>query len=296
MRKVILSVIFIFCMSFVFAAEVNLTSREIASNCLNESMTIINEITKDNISVNRFNDSFVKAFDLYSAQVIIEGRKGKPNYELVISYCDQIKKLKIDAISALDSYDVFLNFYHDTIDSSVNSSSIESIVSQIDAEIMGERYDGVPRLIDQGYAEISKVKSEQTAAVLAYRAVSRGMLGIIKENWIMLLSVFVFLVAFYLLYKTKISLWSLQRKLNSLLLRKDTLKNLMSATQRDYFQFGKIPESTYRMRIKNFGELVRDIDRQIPLMQKEIAKYSFDKKEYEKLTESDRDKARLGRK
>jgi len=293
MRKVIVLFILVLSMSFALA-EVNLTLQETAANCLNESSLVLNDIEAYNLSVNRFNDSLVKAQELYAAQVIIEGRKGKPNYNLVISYCDQIKKLKLDAISAVDSYKVFLNFYHETIDSNMNSSTIDAIISQIDAEITGERYDSVPRLIDQGYAEISKVKSEQTALVLAYQATARGIGGFIKDNWIMLVSLLVFLSAIYLLYRTKISLWLLQRKLKNLLLRKDTLKNLMSTTQRNYFQYGNIPESTYRMRIKNFGELVRDIDRQIPLLQKEIAQYSFEKKDYEKLTQSDREKARLG--
>ena len=57
----------------------------------------------------------------------------------------------------------------------------------------------------------------------------------------------------------------------------------------------KISENIYRMRIKNFGELVRDIDRQIPLMQKEIARYSFDKNVYKDVEKSERDLARVGK-
>ena len=136
-----------------------------------------------------------------------------------------------------------------------------------------------------------------------------GRIGLRRQNYInlvyvvILLSIVVILVAFYLLYRTQISLWLAKRKLKNLLLRKDTLKKLMGSTQKDYFQYGKISESTYRMRIKNFGDLVRDIDRQIPLLQKDIARYSFSKKDYErvikgekeKVTKKEREKARLGR-
>lgn len=293
MRKVFVLLILVLSLSFALA-EGNLTSKEIASNCLNESVVIMVSLTADNISVNRFNDSFVKAEDLYAAQVIIESRKGKPNYNLVIDYCNQIKKLKQDATFALDSYRVFINFYNTAIESGMDSSSVDAIIHQIDAEIAGERYEGVPRLIDQGYAEISKIKSEQTAIALAYRATTRGIGGFVTDNWIMLVSLLVLGLAFYFLYRTKISLWLLQRKLNNLLLRKDTLKGLMSTTQRNYFQYSNIPEATYRMRIKNFGEIVRDIDRQIPLLQKDIAKFSFEKKERENIKETERDRARLG--
>jgi hypothetical protein len=294
MKSVIVLLILVLSFSFAFAQE-NLTSKELATNCLQESETIMQDILAYNLSINRFNDSFIKAQDLYNAQIIIEGRKGRTNYDLVVSYCNEIKNLKRDAITAVDSYKVFLDFYHETIDANMNSSSIEAVISQIDAEIAGERYNSVPRLIDQGYAEITQVKSEQTALILAYRATTRGIGWFLKDNWIAIVSVIIFLIAVYLLYKTKISLWMLKRKLNNLLLRKDTLKSLMSKTQKNYFQDGTIPEATYRMRIKNFGELVRDIDRQIPLLQKEIARYSFEKSEYEKLDRSDRENARLGK-
>lgn len=293
MRRVILLLVLVLSLSFVYA-EGNLTSREIASNCLNESAVILDSLKLDNLSVTRFNDSFVRAQDLYEAQVIIESRRGKPNYNLIITSCDQIKKLKQDATLALDSYRVFLNFYNETVDPGMDSSSVDTIIEQINAEIVGERYEGVPRLIDQGYTEISKIRSEQTAIALAYRATTRGIGGFVSDNWIMLVSVLVLGLAFYFLYRTKIALWLLQRKLNNLLLRKDTLKGLMSTTQRNYFQYGNIPEATYRMRIKNFGEIVRDIDRQIPLLQKDIARFSFEKKERENIKETERDKARLG--
>ena len=43
-------------------------------------------------------------------------------------------------------------------------------------------------------------------------------------------------------------------------------------TQRDYFQYGKIPEGEYNIKTKRFAELVRDIDRQVPLLKEEIIK------------------------
>ena len=286
--------ILLFSVSFVIAAG-NLTTNETARNCLVESDLVISQVLDYNLSTNRFNDTLVKAKDLYNAQVIIESKKGKPNYELVVTYCTQIKDLKQLAIESWDSYNVFLVFYNETIDQSMDKSTVESIISQINTEFAGERYESISRLIDQGYNEISKIKSEQTALVLAYQATTRGIGGFFKDNWIMLLSVFILLLAVYLLYRTRISLWILKRNLASLMLRRDTLKNLMSETQKNYFQYGTLPESTYRMRIKNFGELVRDIDRQIPLLQKDIAKYSFQKSDYDKVNQSERDRARLSK-
>jgi hypothetical protein len=278
MKRVIVLLILLCSVSLV-VAEANLTQQQKAEICLNESVVAIQSLSSYNISVVRFNDSLTKAQDLYNAQIIIESKKGRTNYETTISYCDQISSLKRVAVEAIDSRRVFLSFYKDTIDPNMNTLSVDDIISQIDAEIAGERYENVAALIDQGYNEISKIKSEQTALALAYSVAAKGIGGFIVSNWVWLVSVIVFLLVFYTLYRVKIALWLLNRKMMSLLLRKDTLKKLMSEAQKDYFQFGKIPESEYRIKIKNFGELVRDIDRQIPLIQQDIARFSFALKE-----------------
>lgn len=278
MKRVIVLLILL-CSLGIVAAEVNLTQQQKAEICLNEAIGSIQDLSSYNISVVRFNDSLTKAQDLYNAQIIIESKKGRPNYETTISYCNQISSLKRVAVEAIDSRRVFLVFYKDTLDSNMNTSSVDYIIAQINAEIDGERYENVGALIDQGYNEISKIKSEQTALALAYSVAAKGVGGFIINNWIWLVSIVILLLVFYMLYRVRIALWLLNRKMTSLLLRKDTLKKLMSEAQRDYFQYGKIPESEYRIKIKNFGELVRDIDRQIPLIQQDIARFSFASKE-----------------
>jgi len=291
MRGVWILLVLVCSFCLTSAADVNMTQRQIAEQCLIESNQTIAELSVYNISLTRFNDGYSQAANLYEAQVIIESRKGKVNYESVIAYCNEIASLKQTAVEALDFYKVFLVFYSENIDANMNASSVDSIIKQIDGEIAGERYENVLPLIDKGYEEIATVKSEQTALALAYGVAAKGIGGFIKENWILLLSLIAFAIVLYLLYRVRIAIWVLNRKLNSLLLRKDTLKRLMSEAQKDYFQYGKIPESEYRIKIKNFGELVRDIDRQIPLIQQDIARFSFAAKE-KQMKEKDQERAR----
>ena len=46
----------------------------------------------------------------------------------------------------------------------------------------------------------------------------------------------------------------------------------MQKTQKEYFQKGSLSESGYQIRSKNFADLVRDIDRQIPLLEEKLIK------------------------
>lgn len=267
-------VLSVFSMVSVLAAG-NITQQQSAQSCLQESQKYIDEVAQLNISVIRFNDTYGRAKSLYDAQIIISQRNGKTDFSQILSYCDQIKTLKEEAINAYDIFGVFLNFYNTTVDrNAMNTSSIDSIIDQIYAELKGERYENVANLIDQGYTEITKVKSEQTTLVLAYKSTTRGIKEFLNENKIGIAILLVVVIILYMLYRTKISEWMVKRRLDSLMLRRDTLKKLIGDTQRAYFQTGKLPESDYRIRTKNFADLIRDIDRQIPLLQKELAAFS----------------------
>jgi hypothetical protein len=184
-------------------------------------------------------------------------------------------------MEAVDSLAVFIEFYNETIDRSMDTSSIDKIVEQINGEIAGERYENVLPLIDEGYNQIGVVKSEQTALVLAYNATAKKLKDTIIENWLEILITICVLLILYLFYRTKISLWVSERKLKLLNVRRESLRKLLGETQKSYFQYGKISENDYRVRVKNFSDLVRDIDSQIPLVQADIAKYSMRQKESE---------------
>jgi len=65
----------------------------------------------------------------------------------------------------------------------------------------------------------------------------------------------------------------LRKQLKNLKIRKESLRDLIGNTQKDYFQFGKMSEREYEIRTRNFAEMIRDIDRQIPLVEEKLVKY-----------------------
>ena len=58
----------------------------------------------------------------------------------------------------------------------------------------------------------------------------------------------------------------IEKKLKAVRLRKETLKGIIKQNQDDYFNKGIISEETFYIRNSKLGEMVRDIDRQIPLL------------------------------
>jgi len=53
-------------------------------------------------------------------------------------------------------------------------------------------------------------------------------------------------------------------------IRKDSIRNLTAKTQQDYFEKQDLSEITYKTRITKYAELIRDINRQIPLLNEKL--------------------------
>jgi hypothetical protein len=66
----------------------------------------------------------------------------------------------------------------------------------------------------------------------------------------------------------------LNKKLEHLYLRRTTLKKLIAKTQKEFFEKGTIDETTYHIRLNKYGEIIRDINRQIPLVKEELESLS----------------------
>jgi beta-lactamase regulating signal transducer with metallopeptidase domain len=154
----------------------------------------------------------------------------------------------------------------------MNASSVDAIILEISNEIKDERYENVKSLVEKTYSEIIKVQSENTALNVIYSNTTRSLKLFVINNWKILSSLAIVIIVFLLIYRIKISIWLVNRKMEALKLRKKTIKELVMQTQKDYFQYGKMPEGEYNIKTKKFAELVRDIDRQIPLLQEQLAK------------------------
>ena len=92
------------------------------------------------------------------------------------------------------------------------------------------------------------------------------------DNWITLVVLIALAILFTIFYRKKIAKYIIKRKIKHFETEKRILKQMTSEIQKSYFQEGKISEGAYNIRVKKFAELIRDIDRQIPLLQEELEK------------------------
>lgn len=239
--------------------------------CLNESQETIDSLFDSGFNIQRANDTLVEAQLLFSAQLRGYSFQDK-DFSKVIRYCSEIKEMKVRAFIARDEFNALFRFYNATITSSMNSSTIDVLIARIENEIASERYENVKSLIDSTYDEISSVQAEYSALNVFYMNTTRSLKIFFQKNWLSFSVVVIILIILYISYRLRVRRWIIERKIKSLESRKATIKSLIMDLQRGYFHSGDVSQAEYTIKTKKFGELIRDIDRQIPLLLEQLAK------------------------
>jgi len=258
-------------------SEKNMTVQEEAELCLKESEKTLVELQQNNYSIQRINDSLKEAKVFYEDHKFLKEKSGRYDFSLIIPYCDEIKHAKVKAYESSDQLNALIKFYQEFLTEKVNTSTADKIIDEIKTAMNDEKYERVESLVDEAYKEIVNIKSSQTAINLFYESTSRNLKKFIIKNWIYLVSTVFVMILLFIIYKKTISRMIINNKIKKLELRKEIIKKLIMKTQKDYFEGGKFSENVYRIKTKKLSELVRDIDRQIPLLKEDLVKVEKNK-------------------
>ena len=255
-------------LSAIVSAEENLTLQEQAKVCLGDSEKIMGELIEDGFNVNRINDTLAVASELYKGQ-LLKLRVKDSDFSFVLTYCQEIKDTKESAYIARDEFSALFRFYNGTFEE--NISVIDGMIDEIKNEIENERYEKVSPLAEKTYEKISEVQAEQTALRAFYEGTTKGLKRFFERNWIaVLISVGIAFILF-LIYRKTVLVWTIERKIQRLELRKEKILDIIKDAQREYFQDGKMSEGIFNIKTKKLAELIRDIDRQIPMLRERLA-------------------------
>ena len=78
------------------------------------------------------------------------------------------------------------------------------------------------------------------------------------------------LVLIFIFFRNIVARKMIRRKMRELELEKKVIFGLIQDTQKLYFDKNKISEEMYSVRIRKFGEIIRDIERQLPLLRADL--------------------------
>jgi len=235
--------------------------------------SLILDLSNDGFQVQRVNDTYQAAIQVFEAQQQIK-YESRRDYKLVFQYIDDIEELYKQAYIAKDEIDYVNSLYQEVKNSNpeIDLSEADKIIEEMNFEFNNEVYDKAYSLARESYAKIIQIEGQQTALNLAYLATTRSIKNFFIENWITIIIVTFSFIVFYIVFHNRIMYYRTKAKIRKLETESKVLESLIMNSQRAYFEEGTISESTYRIRIKKFSELVRDINRQIPLLKEELAK------------------------
>lgn len=274
MRKVLMCLGFVLMFSQMCLA--------ISNNALNASTAItvaeqnLAEMIERGIPFLRANESLGEAKQIYEAQLALEKTKGREKYDLVFVYTEEVANIKQISFKAQDELIVFKEIFAETA-KDFDLSSMENDYREILLSFDEERFEETLELISVGYDTLSEVQSSQTALKSFYAETSKSLKSFFINNWLKLLIGFVIIFVGSLVFRKAILMYLVRRKMESLKLQREALLELIKRLQRNYFDRKTISEGEYGTKLTKFEEMIRDIDRQIPLLKEEIFKIKKDK-------------------
>lgn len=256
-------------------SNLNISSKDYAVTCIDNSKKIMGELTDGGFNTKRINDSIKLAEQIFDSQNKIELRGGKTDYSSVASYCTDIEEIRVSAYEAQDSLyslEISYNLFKDKIKGyGVNISEVDMMMENVRQDIISERYEDVPEDSVAVERKMAEIESTSTATSLFYSTVTSGVRSFIVDNYIKILIFIGVLIILFFAYKLRIKRYIVLKKINKLEAQKRVLKDLIRKAQYGYFHQGEISRGSFNIKINKYSEMVRDIDRQIPLLNEDLA-------------------------
>ncbi len=272
-KLVILTIIIgLFLISGSFALNTIANNESIqAKSTLNQAEKDISEMMSKNISILRVNETYQEAVQLYSAQLALEEKNGRADYKLVIEYASKISSIKKIALEADDELIVFKKNYENA-EKQANLSGMQEDYNQIILSFNEERFEDTLNLIKKGYDRISEIQSSQTAMNLVYLATSRTIKNFFIKNGLKIVIIGGIALFLLLIFWNTLTRLRMRIKLNNLIMQKKAINGLIKEMQETYFKSKKMSETEYKIKLKNYEEFIRDIERQIMVLKEETFK------------------------
>lgn len=227
------------------------------------------KMVEQGFSVTKYNDTIFLAKWIFEGELALEAAEKRADYSLVMGKIFELEDLKNSAYRSLDELTALQLAMNQT--EGIDIAPVMEIYREAEQEFLAERYEQCLALIDRAYEKISELEALQTKVLAFAEATSRSIVQFYSERWVELTIIEAAAAITILLSYRRIGILLLKRKIRGLGKRRNSIRDLVAKTQSEYFGSGELNEATYRIRTRKYAELIRDINRQIPLLKAELA-------------------------
>ena len=254
---------------FAMSDDANETASAIAAAKLD-----MQEMIDAGFNVIRVNDTISECEQLYDAQLALEEKTKDAEYGNILEKIKAVAEIKKTAFLAYDELETINESLSGKMKKSpdANFTESKSLLAQAQKEFYDERYEMCIEIVNSIYNKMAEAEAEASRMNTFYRAATYGIANFFKKNWEILSIIAAAAAVILLIMRKRMMVARLKKKLKKLELEKQVILDLIKKAQKDYFESGKLSEANYRIKTKKFSELVRDIDRQVPLVREELEK------------------------
>lgn len=143
------------------------------------------------------------------------------------------------------------------------------LYEQAQKELKEQRFERVMDFIEKADEKLIDLASLQTRAGAMYDAAAANISGFVASHQTEIALAIGIPLVVGLVFHRQIKQYRLRAKIGALELEKKILQEELKKAQQQYFVEGKISEGAYTTRISAFGDLTRELTRQIALLHEE---------------------------
>jgi hypothetical protein len=275
MNKQILAIIGIvlFLTPLVLAIDSNLYSaeRQDSIDKIGFARDKIDEMKQLGFTTTRLEDEFSILRQTQENNLFKINNKQVPDFAQFNLRYSEIEQTISNAYQVKDELDA-LKKAIDEVSKEINTNEAKDMFLEAEKEFIDERYEFATKKIDATYEKIIELQGVQAKANAAYEATRKNLVNFLIDYQLQIGLIIIVPLIIYLLFRKQLNLNSLNGRINNNKFEVEVLKNEIKKAQEIYFVEGKIPEGEYSIKVKLYGDKIRELNRNIALLEEEKEK------------------------
>lgn len=260
--------------AFFASEDINMdalsTKAELSSKRIVRAKGFIGKMAQEELSTTRVRDTILVAENMWFVEVMNEQAGNEADYGPVNDKADNAIALSQSAFQAADELSVLKENLEKIGDMDIGPAW--DIYNEGVSELENERYELALKRVEDGYEKLVELQSVEAKANAMYTVASKTTTNFLVENRFALAILFGTPLVLYIIFRDRIRRYRLTGKLNKLRLEVEVLEGQVKSAQEQYFVKGTMAESTYEVRTTTYGQMIRDLNREISVTKEEIEK------------------------
>lgn len=250
---------------------------DLAQKKLSQISLDIQQIREEGFTSTRFTDEFILIREIYTSAYLLADSNKPTDLKLFYERVENLEKLLLNAKEVRDEL-LALKKAINEVEQNIDTTQVLLIYAEAEAEFNDQRYEFAMKKIDAAYEKIVELQGLEAKASAAYEAAQKNIISFFEKTWQILLSIILLILIFYLIFKKKIKLFFINKKVESIEFEINVLKNEIKKSQENYFVKGVLAEEEYSIKVQMYSEKIRDLRGTLALYIEKKEKLTRDKK------------------